>query len=133
MIKREQTVSCLLGLILGPALVWGALYWTYCWGWWGQHRLLQLLFQCSCPAASEEARYPSSIDVLFSACAKPGLIGDISPSGRYMSVSLARPTRRMYRYDFQTGELRSDPWLPGTNFLSEELGLRIELESNGAN
>jgi hypothetical protein len=128
MSKRDRTVSCLLGLLLGPAVALGALYWTYCWGWWGQHRLLQLLFQCSCPAASEEARYPETVDVLFSACTRPWLYGNLSPSGRFVLASLAQPTRGFYRYDFQTGRLQSDPWPPATYFLTDELGIKIKLD-----
>ena len=68
-------------LLLAPLL----FYYGYCWGLWGRHNLLlQYLFQCNCPSASEEARYPRQVDVIVSACqyvsSRP------SPSGRLLYV-----------------------------------------------
>jgi hypothetical protein len=71
-------IAILLGL---PAL----LYYGYCWGIWGRNSLLlQYLFQCSCPPASEEARYPDEVDVIVPACRNGGVI--LSPSGRLLYV-----------------------------------------------
>ncbi|MCC6301010.1 MAG: hypothetical protein IT314_17110 [Anaerolineales bacterium] len=71
-----------LTLLLGLPLL---IYYGYCWGWWGRNSLLlQYLFQCSCPAASEEARYPEYVDVLVPACKNQGAL--LSPSGRLLSV-----------------------------------------------
>lgn len=61
------------------------LYIGYCFGLWGrQSLLLQYLFQCNCPAASTEARYPASVDVIVPACRYS--ISTHSPSGRMLYV-----------------------------------------------
>jgi hypothetical protein len=53
-------------LLLGLP-IW--LYYCYCWGVWGRNSLLlQYLFQCNCPASSEEARYPKEADLIIPAC-----------------------------------------------------------------
>jgi len=80
--KRYRSWGGCVLLLLGlPVLV----YYGYCWGWWGrQSLLLQYLFQCSCPAASTEARYPKDVDVIIPGCIKTGVI--ISPGGRLLYV-----------------------------------------------
>ncbi|HEU0291151.1 MAG TPA: hypothetical protein VFR47_00345 [Anaerolineales bacterium] len=61
------------------------LYYGYCWGLWGRSSLLlKYLFQCSCPPASEEARYPDEVDVIVPACRNGGV--QLSPSGRLLYV-----------------------------------------------
>jgi hypothetical protein len=61
----SSKLGCLSILLMSPFL----LYYAYCWGVWGRNSLLlQHLFQCKCPAASEEARYPKEVDVIISAC-----------------------------------------------------------------
>lgn len=71
-----------LAILLGLSLLF---YYGYCWGLWGRGSLLlQYLFQCSCPIASEEARYPEYVDVLVPACQNQGSL--LSPSGRLLSV-----------------------------------------------
>ena len=61
------------------------VYIGYCWGLWGRHSLLlQYLFQCSCPAASTEARYPDEVEVIVPACQYVSSI--LTPSGRIMYV-----------------------------------------------
>jgi hypothetical protein len=61
------------------------LYFGYCEGWWGrQSLLLQYLFQCDCPAASSQARYPKEVDVILPGCIKRGVI--LSPGGRLLYV-----------------------------------------------
>jgi hypothetical protein len=129
--KRDRTASCLFGLIVVPAFALGALYWTYCWGWWGQHRLLQLLFECSCPAASEEARYPERVDVLFPACAAPW-VSSSSPSGRYTLVALKNSSYHSYLYDQKTGKLTPNPFPGVVYFLNDEWALLIEHFTNHA-
>lgn len=74
-------ISCLSILLTLPIL----LYFGYCWGIWGrQSLLLQYLFQCNCPAASEKARYPSSMEVIISACHTANVYISLSPSGRFL-------------------------------------------------
>jgi hypothetical protein len=64
------------------------LYYGYCWGMWGQQSLLlQYLFQCKCPPASEEARYLDEVNVIVSACYYTSSI--LSPSGRFLYVQAA--------------------------------------------
>jgi hypothetical protein len=76
-----------LALLLGLPLLF---YYGYCWGLWGRSSLLlQYLFQCSCPAASEEARYPEYVDVLVPACKNQGSL--LSPSGRFLYVGKIKP------------------------------------------
>ena len=75
----------LFTLLLGLPFL---LYYGYCWGVWGRHSLLlQYLFQCNCPPASEEARYPDEADVIVSACYYTSSI--LSPSGRFLYVQAA--------------------------------------------
>ena len=74
-------LSCFVLLLGLPFL----LYYGYCWGLWGRGSLLlQYLFQCSCPAASEEARYPDEVDVIVPACRH--VSSGLSPSGRLLYV-----------------------------------------------
>ncbi|MCC6299104.1 MAG: hypothetical protein IT314_07390 [Anaerolineales bacterium] len=71
-----------LTILLGLPLLF---YYGYCWGLWGRNSLLlQSLFQCSCPAASEEWRYPEYVDVLVPACRH--FNSRLSPSGRLLYV-----------------------------------------------
>jgi len=65
--------------------VCGVAYFGYCFGLWGGRiLLLQYLFQCNCPAISEEWRYPNEVDVIVPACRNIGT--RISPSGRLLLV-----------------------------------------------
>lgn len=90
-------IAILLGL---PIL----LYYGYCWGLWGRNSLLfQYLFQCSCPPASEEARYPEYVNVIVPACKY--LESLHSPSGRLIYVLTEGPgTTSTYLLNFETGE-----------------------------
>ena len=73
----------LIVLILGLPLL---LYYGYCWGIWGRDSLLlQYLFQCNCPVASEEARYPENVDVIVPACLYANV--RLLPHGRYLYVT----------------------------------------------
>src|SRR5688572_20024956 len=61
------------------------LYFGYCWGLWGrQSLLLQYLFQCKCPSASEEWRYPRRVDIIAPACSYLGSM--LSPTGKLLYV-----------------------------------------------
>ncbi|MBN2116249.1 MAG: hypothetical protein JW730_06755 [Anaerolineales bacterium] len=98
------------------------LYYGYCWGWWGrQSLLLQYLFQCSCPIASEEARYPDEVDVIVSACGYTNI--RLSPGGRLLYVNENKLwLTSSYLLDLQTNEkvavdLPKDPFY----FLTDNL------------
>jgi hypothetical protein len=108
-------IALLLGL---PVL----FYYGYCWGLWGQRSLLlQYLFQCSCPPASEEARYPRSVDVIVSACSYVSSI--LSPSGRLLYVEEeGSGIISTYLLDFQTEKKTPFILEVGSNyFLTDEL------------
>ncbi len=64
---------------------------------------MQYIFQCACPTASDEARYPERVDVVIPACRHNAI--RLSPSGRMLYVA----TRVLwndadYLLDLQTGE-----------------------------
>jgi hypothetical protein len=90
-------IALLLGL---PILI----YYGYCWGWWRRHSLLlQYLFQCSCPPASEEARYPDKVDVIVPACQY--VSSRLSPSGRLLYITEKKDEHTItYLLDLQMGE-----------------------------
>lgn len=76
---RRLGLGC-LSILLGLPL----LYYGYCWGVWGRSSLLlQYLFQCKCPPASEEARYSRQVDVIVSACENI-TTSRLSPGGRFL-------------------------------------------------
>lgn len=98
------------------------LYLGYCWGVWGRHSLLlQYLFQCRCPSASEEARFPKQVDVIVPAC---GYVNSIlSPSGRllYVRENNGKPDST-YLLDLQTNQKIALALPEGsTYFLTDEL------------
>ncbi len=65
------------------------IYWGYCWGWWlRDNRFAQLVFQCNCPAVSEQVRY-APFQVIASACTQPAAI--VSPGGKYSVISQQVP------------------------------------------
>lgn len=69
-------------LVLGMPIL---LYFGYCWGLLGRHSLLlQRLFQCNCPHASEESRYPKGVEIIIPGCTKTGVI--LSPGGGLLYV-----------------------------------------------
>jgi len=71
-----------IAIILGLPFL---LYYGYCWGLWGRNSLLlQYVFQCNCPPASEEARYPEYVNVIVPACRYVSSI--LSPTGRFLYV-----------------------------------------------
>jgi hypothetical protein len=69
-------------LLLGLPLLF---YYGYCWGLWGRSSLLlQHLFQCGCPPASEEARYPDEVDVIVPACQRVDTAVSLLPTGHFL-------------------------------------------------
>jgi hypothetical protein len=107
-------VVILLGLLL-------LFYYGYCWGLWGRHSLLmQYLFQCSCPPASEEARYPEQIDVIVTACQH--ISSRLSPSGRLLFVSEKKNgSTTDYLLNLQTMQETYVTNLPYPSFLTDDL------------
>ena len=108
------------------ALVFGLgvlFYYGYCFGLWGRSSLLlQYLFQCSCPVASAEARYPEQVDVIVPACQY--VSSALSPSGRWLAVreeNSGLPS--VYLLDLLTGEKTPFPVLEksGFYFLTDNL------------
>jgi hypothetical protein len=95
--RRLMLVAIMLGL---PVL----FFYGYCWGLWGRSSLLlQYLFQCNCPIASEEWRYPKRVDVIVSACEYIG--SRLSPSGRLLLISeKANGGSTIYLLDLQSME-----------------------------
>ena len=106
-------------LLLGLPLL---LYYGYCWGLWGRSSLLlQYLFQCSCPPASEEARYPDVVDVIISACRQSSV--ELSPSGRLLSVHEEQTgITSKYLLDLQTMERIDVSNQPSSSFLTDNIG-----------
>ncbi len=97
------------------------LYYGYCWGLWGrQSLLLQYLFQCNCPAISQEARYPQRVDVIVSACSQPYV--KVSPSGRllYVREEISEPPT-IYLLDLQTKQKLEGSAGPISSFLTDDL------------
>lgn len=105
-------------LLLGLPLL---LYYSYCFGLWGRNSLiLQYLFQCSCPLASEETRYPSRVDVIVSACPRAWV--SLSPSGRLLHVREKRLWRTSaHLLNLQTMERIDVTNQPFSNFLTDDL------------
>jgi hypothetical protein len=110
-LSRTQTAALLRAVVLflAPLLLWQG----YCWGWWLQSSsFMQRLFQCSCPPASEAARYPAFV-VIASACQKPFRLSvshdyqrliyrEEVPNGRVMVVDIA--TNQQYALPFRATE-----------------------------
>lgn len=119
--KKRGYTFWLFSLFVIIGVGW-LFYYGYCWGLWGRNSLLfQYLFQCSCPVASEETRYPDNVDVVVPACSYGGSI--LSPSGRLLYVSEQDSKFSLtYLLDFQTG-VKTPLVLPkGSNyFLTDDL------------
>jgi hypothetical protein len=90
-----------LALVVGIPILF---YYGYCWGLWGRSSLLlQYLFHCSCPPASEEARYPENVDIIVPACRHINSI--LSPTGRLLYVQEAESTSEStYLLNLETNE-----------------------------
>src|SRR5688572_12066667 len=107
-------------LLLGLGVLF---YYGYCWGWWGRSSLLlQYLFQCSCPAASEEARYPDNVDVIISACSNVGASVRLLPSGRFLYMREENSGfASAYLFDLQTLERIRVTDQSFSSFLTDDL------------
>jgi hypothetical protein len=107
-----------LTLLLGLPLL---MYYGYCWGLWGRSNLLlQYLFQCNCPPASEEARYPAQIDVLVSACRH--VSSRLLPNGNLLYVREEKSEiTTTYLLDLQTEARIEVTDQPFSSFLTDEL------------
>jgi hypothetical protein len=110
-------LGCFVLLVGMPFL----LYYGYCWGWWGrQSLLLQYLFQCNCPPASEETRYPDEVDVIVSAC--PQARARLAPSGRLLYVNEEKSgIATTYLLNLQTMERIDVTNQPFPSFLTDDL------------
>jgi hypothetical protein len=120
--KREGTrtwISC-FGILLGLPLL---LYFGYCWGLWGRNSLsLQYLFQCNCPLASEEARYPKEVDVIIPACQRINTVVRLLPSGRFLYLREEKESSpSTYLLDLQTMERMKVTDHPFSSFLTDDL------------
>ena len=102
------------------------IYFGYCWGLWGRQSLLfQHLFQCKCPSASEEARYPLSVDIIVPACSYSGSL--LSPTGNLLYIleqdsKFVDTFSSTYLLDFRTKE--KIPFFVGlgsNSFLTDDL------------
>ena len=82
---------------------------------------MQYLFQCSCPVASQEARYPDGVEVIVSACKYGSSI--LPPSGRLQYVEEeTSESPSTYLLDFHTGEKTTFVLAEGSNhFLTDDL------------
>lgn len=95
----SSQLSCLSILLISPFL----FYYGYCWGLWGRNSLLlQHLFQCKCPVASEETRYPKEVNVIVSACSHVN--SRLLPSGDFLYVQEEKSgITSIYLLNIQTG------------------------------
>jgi hypothetical protein len=76
--------------------------------------LLQYLFQCNCPVASEEARYPEQVDVIVPACRY--VTTRLSPSGQLLYIREKRLwSTQAHLLDLQTNE-KITSTLPDSDF-----------------
>jgi hypothetical protein len=112
-------LSCFTLLLVLPLL----FYYGYCWGWWGQSSLLlQHLFQCSCPPASEQARYPDGVEVIVSACSNVSASVRLLPSGRFLYLREENSGfASAYLFDLQTLERIRVTDQSFSSFLTDDL------------
>lgn len=117
--RRNRVWLTRLALLIVLGFVF---YFGYCWGLWGRKSLLlQYLFQCGCPAASAEARYPEEVDVVVPACRYVSSI--LSPSGRLLYIQEKNgSSNSTYLLYLQTNEKTSFLIPDGSNhFLTDNL------------
>ena len=98
---------------------------------WGRNSLLlQYLFQCNCPPASEEARYPEEVDVIVPACRYISSI--ISPSGRLLYVHEDNDGFGLnYLLDLQTHEKIKFTLPDGSNYFLTDNLVFLSLDYGG--
>jgi hypothetical protein len=109
-------------IFLATPLLILLLYFGFCWGIWGRHSLLlHYLFQCGCPAASAETRYPEEVDVIVPACRYVSSI--LSPSGSLLYIQEKNGiSNSTYLLNLQTNEKTSFFIPDGSNhFLTDNL------------
>ena len=107
-------------------------FYGYCWGLWGRSSLLmQYLFQCGCPVASAEARYPDEIDMIVPACQYVSSM--LSPSGRLLYVREKKLWRTStYLLNLQTNEKTPFSIPDGSNhFLTDDLFFLLLMYGQG--
>jgi hypothetical protein len=109
-----------LAILLGLSALF---YYGYCWGLWGRHSLLlQYLFQCNCPPASEEARYLDEVDVIIPACRNVDIGVRLSPSGRFLYFREEKNgLASAYFLDLQTMDTIMVSDQPFSSFLTDDL------------
>jgi hypothetical protein len=117
--RRRFWLGCFTILLVSPLL----LYYGYCWGLWGrQSLLLQHLFQCNCPVASEEARYPKRFDVVIPACQNLNAAVRLSPSGRFLYLNEERQgINTAYLLNLETMERSDVTNQQFSSFLTDDL------------
>src|SRR5258706_14449246 len=82
---KQRGFQFLMGCFVIPIGLGILGYYGYCWGLWGRHSLLlQYLFQCNCPAASENVRYSKEVDIIIPACQNVNTSVKLLPSGRFL-------------------------------------------------
>lgn len=107
-------IGCFIVLLALPFV----FYYGYCWGLWGRHSLLlQYYFQCNCPAASEQARYPKEVEVIVSACHESRV--KLSPNGRLLFVEEGNSR---YVLNLQTREKTDVSHQYYSIFLTDDVG-----------
>jgi hypothetical protein len=117
--RRRFWPGCFTILLASPLL----LYYGYCWGLWGrQSLLLQYLFQCKCPPANEEARYPEEVDVVIPACQNLNTTVRLLPSGRFLYLNEERQgINKAYLLNLETMERSEVTNQPFSSFLTDDL------------
>jgi hypothetical protein len=110
-------LSCFV-FFLGVSLL---AYFSYFWVAWGRSSLLlQYLFQCNCPEASEEARYSRQVDVIVSACSH--VHSRLLPSGDLLYAQEEKSgITSIYLLNIQSGEKIDVPDKTFSSFLTDDL------------
>lgn len=81
---------------------------------------MQYIFQCGCPVASDEARYPEHVDVIVPACRNVSSM--LSPSGRFLYLHEKKVWRTSgYLLDLQTMERVKATDQSPSSFLTDNL------------
>ena len=83
---------------------------------------MQYLFQCSCPVASEEARYSEEVDVVVSGCRRVSTGFKLLPSGRFVYIREEENKHIIsYLLDLQTMERKRVTDQRFSSFLTDDL------------
>jgi hypothetical protein len=90
--------------------------------WGRQSLLLQYLFQCKCPPASEEARYSEEVDVIVSGCRRVSTGFKLSPGGHFLYIREEEKEHvASYLLDLQTMERMKVTDQRFSSFLTDDL------------